>query len=140
MNLMRKLRGSGGATSISLSSNTEMPEGPPGSPHTQLGLMHLKKLFSEYTHPTHPLTDTEKDEKLYSMLPLFCKVCVLYFLWICAGCLFYLGGCSRIVKIGIPPKFRFSLKVKRCYFRLYRLLIYLILNALLPFCIISSVS
>ncbi|KAJ8966192.1 hypothetical protein NQ317_015412 [Molorchus minor] len=36
--------------------------------------MHLKKLFLEYTHPPHPLTDKERDEKLYNMLPLFCKV------------------------------------------------------------------
>jgi hypothetical protein len=34
----------------------------------------LKKLFSEYTHPSHPLTDQERDDKLYNMLPLFCKV------------------------------------------------------------------
>lgn len=42
--------------------------------HTALGLMHLKKLFSEYQHPTNPLNDAERDDKLYNMLPLFCKV------------------------------------------------------------------
>lgn len=42
--------------------------------HTALGLMHLKKLFSEYTHPPHELTEAERDDKLYNMLPLFCKV------------------------------------------------------------------
>lgn len=73
MNIMRKLRG-GTNIGISSTSTTDINEGPPGSPHTQLGLMHLKKLFSEYTHPTHPLSDVEKDDKLYNMLPLFCKV------------------------------------------------------------------
>lgn len=49
-------------------------DSPPDSPHTQLGLMHLKKLFNEYTHPKEPLNETERDFKLYNMLPLFCKV------------------------------------------------------------------
>ncbi|KAB0793199.1 hypothetical protein PPYR_12819 [Photinus pyralis] len=74
MNIMRKLRGAGANVGISSTSNSDIAEGPPGSPHTQLGLMHLKKLFSEYTHPPHPLTDAEKEDKLYNMLPLFCKV------------------------------------------------------------------
>ncbi|XP_022116141.2 WD repeat and FYVE domain-containing protein 3 isoform X3 [Pieris rapae] len=65
MNLMRKLRGSSASTSAE-------PEA--ASSHIQLGLMHLKKLFAEYTHPSQPLTDAEKDDKLYNMLPLFCKV------------------------------------------------------------------
>lgn len=68
MNLMRKLRG-GGA-----SSSSDAVDGPSSSSHVQLGLMHLKKLFSEYTHPPQPLTEEEKDDKLYNMLPLFCKV------------------------------------------------------------------
>lgn len=72
MNIMRKLRG--GGTNVPSSSNTEITDHPPGSPHTQLGLMHLKKLFAEYTHPSHPLTEAEKNDKLYNMLPLFCKV------------------------------------------------------------------
>ncbi|KAG6445369.1 hypothetical protein O3G_MSEX003892 [Manduca sexta] len=67
MNLMRKLRG---ATSSASSENVEGSN----SSHVQLGLMHLKKLFAEYTHPPQPLTDAEKDDKLYNMLPLFCKV------------------------------------------------------------------
>ncbi|CAH1175861.1 unnamed protein product [Phaedon cochleariae] len=70
MNIMRKLR-NGGASATPAPS--DLPE-PPSSPHTQLGLMHLKKLFSEYTHPPQPLTDRERDDKLYNMLPLFCKV------------------------------------------------------------------
>ena len=40
-----------------------------------LGLTHLKKLYSEYQHPKQgPLSDSEKEEKVYMMLPLFCKV------------------------------------------------------------------
>lgn len=72
MNIMRKLRG--GGSGAPAASGSEVHDHPPGSPHTQLGLMHLKKLFSEYTHPPHPLTDAEKNDKLYNMLPLFCKV------------------------------------------------------------------
>lgn len=77
MNIMRKLRGVGGGGGAPSASLDEGSAGPPGSPHTQLGLMHLKKLFSEYTHPPHPFTDAEKDDKLYNMLPLFCKVNII---------------------------------------------------------------
>nr|XP_022905895.1 WD repeat and FYVE domain-containing protein 3-like [Onthophagus taurus] len=72
MNIMRKLRS--GMSNAQNASNHDIPDTVPGSPHTQLGLMHLKKLFSEYSHPSHPLSDAEKDDKLYNMLPLFCKV------------------------------------------------------------------
>uniref|UniRef100_A0A1B0DKX7 WD repeat and FYVE domain-containing protein 3 n=1 Tax=Phlebotomus papatasi TaxID=29031 RepID=A0A1B0DKX7_PHLPP len=65
---MRKLRsgavGSDSSGELSLESSS----------HTELGLMHLKKLFNEYTHPKEPLSETERDYKLYNMLPLFCKV------------------------------------------------------------------
>ncbi len=42
----------------------------------QLTLTHLRKVFYEYLHPKllHDLSPTEKDEKLYSILPLFIKV------------------------------------------------------------------
>ncbi|CAG9764999.1 unnamed protein product [Ceutorhynchus assimilis] len=70
MNIMRKLRNAGGSTTASGSENM----GDTSSAHTQLGLMHLKKLFMEYMHPPQPLSDQEKDDKLYNMLPLFCKV------------------------------------------------------------------
>lgn len=76
MNIMRKLRGgsSVGGTGSS-SGGLEDCVGVATNPqHTALGLMHLKKLFSEYTHPPHPLSDAERDDKLYNMLPLFCKV------------------------------------------------------------------
>lgn len=75
MNLMRKLRG---ATS---SASPETAETSSSSSHVQLGLMHLKKLFAEYTHPPQPLTDAEKDDKLYNMLPLFCKVNTKYYMF-----------------------------------------------------------
>lgn len=69
MNIMRKLRGAGGVNAAA--AQDEANSNPQ---HTALGLMHLKKLFSEFTHPTQPLTDKERDDKLYNMLPLFCKV------------------------------------------------------------------
>ncbi|KAF6208270.1 hypothetical protein GE061_016724 [Apolygus lucorum] len=70
MNIMRKLRGSasgvaGGGAADDANANTQ---------HAALGLMHLKKLFSEYTHSSQNLSEKEKDDKLYNMLPLFCKV------------------------------------------------------------------
>lgn len=64
---MRKLRGASASTSAEVGEASN-------SSHLQLGLMHLKKLFAEYTHPPQPLTEAEKDDKLYNMLPLFCKV------------------------------------------------------------------
>lgn len=74
---MRKLRGGTSAT-----GEASTTESPPESPHTQLGLMHLKKLFTEYTHPKEPLSETDRDYKLYTMLPLFCKVFRLIFVFI----------------------------------------------------------
>lgn len=78
MNIMRKLRNgttnsnanvtNSGTTSQSTNEVTENAQ------HNQLGLMHLKKLFNEYTHPKEPLSESERDFKLYNMLPLFCKV------------------------------------------------------------------
>ncbi|KAL2720725.1 WD repeat and FYVE domain-containing protein 3-like isoform X1 [Vespula squamosa] len=76
MNIMRKLRGGtsvGGMGSSSVGSLDECTSST-NPQHTALGLMHLKKLFSEYSHPPHPLSDAERDDKLYNMLPLFCKV------------------------------------------------------------------
>lgn len=82
MNIMRKLRSGGGQTSAT-SNNSNTAENneaadtidiAPDSPHTQLSLQHLKKLFNEYTHPKEVLNEAERDFKLYNMLPLFCKV------------------------------------------------------------------
>lgn len=79
MNIMRKLRGGsavGGMGSSTTGSVVDCVGG--GNPqHTALGLMHLKKLFSEYTHPPNALSDAERDDKLYNMLPLFCKVIII---------------------------------------------------------------
>lgn len=72
MNIMRKLRGSNNATSTS-GENTR-PFEDDSSQHIALGLMHLKKLFTDYIHTSHMLNDKERSIKLYTMIPLFCKV------------------------------------------------------------------
>ncbi|CAK9831938.1 WD repeat and FYVE domain-containing protein 3 [Anthophora retusa] len=76
MNIMRKLRGGTSVGGMGSNSTGSLDDcaGSTNSQHTALGLMHLKKLFSEYTHPPHPLSDAERNDKLYNMLPLFCKV------------------------------------------------------------------
>lgn len=66
---MRKLRGG-----TSVPGAESFTDNPNDSSHNQLGLMHLKKLFNEYTHPKDSLSETDRDYKLYNMLPLFCKV------------------------------------------------------------------
>ena len=75
MNIMRKWWGSSGPGDMggdgSLQRNAEQQE-----QHLALGLMHLKKLFSELLYPSHPLSEDEKEDKLYNMLPLFCKVAI----------------------------------------------------------------
>ena len=76
MNIMRKFLGGSsggqppgvGGMNGSKAGNTYKPE------QELLGLNHLKKLYIEYSTPVHPLTDQEKEFKLYSMLPLFCKI------------------------------------------------------------------
>ncbi|XP_025205063.1 WD repeat and FYVE domain-containing protein 3 [Melanaphis sacchari] len=72
MNIMRKLRGSNTATSTT-GENSRLFEDD-SDQHTALGLMHLKKLFTDYIHTSHLLTDKERSTKLYTMIPLFCKV------------------------------------------------------------------
>ena len=42
-----------------------------------LGLMHLRKLFTEFRSPPPGVSQKELRDKLYNMLPLFCKVCIL---------------------------------------------------------------
>lgn len=75
---MRKLRGGTGVGGMGSNSTGGLDDcaGATNSQHTALGLMHLKKLFSEYTHPPQPLSEPECNDKLYNMLPLFCKVSV----------------------------------------------------------------
>jgi hypothetical protein len=41
---------------------------------TQLTLTHLRKVFYEYLHPKTEFSQNDKDDKLYSILPLFIKV------------------------------------------------------------------
>lgn len=72
MNIMRKLRGSNTAPSTT-GENSRLFEDD-SDQHTALGLMHLKKLFTDYIHTSHLLTDKERSIKLYTMIPLFCKV------------------------------------------------------------------
>lgn len=69
---MRKLRGNNNITPTS--SDNARPFEDDSSQHTALGLMHLKKLFTDYIHTSHILTDKERNIKLYTMIPLFCKV------------------------------------------------------------------
>lgn len=71
MNIMRKLRGSNTSTS---SGENSRPFEDDSSQHTALGLMHLKKLFTDYIHSSHLLNDKDRSIKLYTMIPLFCKV------------------------------------------------------------------
>lgn len=75
MNIMRKLRGSN--TTTSTSGENARPFEDDSSQHTALGLMHLKKLFTDYIHTSHMLNDKERSIKLYTMIPLFCKVIIL---------------------------------------------------------------
>ncbi|XP_051170147.1 WD repeat and FYVE domain-containing protein 3 [Leptopilina boulardi] len=76
MNIMRKLRVSASVSVMGStgSGNLDDCSGGANPQHTALGLMHLKKLFMEYNHLPHNLSDSERDDKLYNMLPLFCKV------------------------------------------------------------------
>lgn len=39
-----------------------------------LGLMHLRKLFTEFRHPCAESIQRDQEDKLYKMLPIFCKV------------------------------------------------------------------
>ncbi|XP_043246907.1 WD repeat and FYVE domain-containing protein 3-like, partial [Amphibalanus amphitrite] len=64
MNIMKKFWGSGGSA----------PEDAVMSQQIALSLTHLRKLYAEYVRPPQPLTEPEREAKLYSMLPLFCKV------------------------------------------------------------------
>ncbi|XP_047736202.1 WD repeat and FYVE domain-containing protein 3, partial [Hyalella azteca] len=74
MNIMRKWWGAGGRPEDGLDGSQLLEQQHQQQRHLALGLMHLKKLFSEILHPAHPLSEDEREDKLYNMLPLFCKV------------------------------------------------------------------
>ncbi|KAL5018826.1 hypothetical protein ScPMuIL_004548 [Solemya velum] len=40
----------------------------------RLALTHLRKLFADFRHPTAKATQKDQEDRLYSMLPIFCKV------------------------------------------------------------------
>lgn len=56
----------------------------PGKHHTDmsLGLNHLRKLFAEFRHPNRRASQDEQEEKLYTMIPLFCKVMYTTFVYL----------------------------------------------------------
>ena len=75
MNIMRKfLGGSTGAQPPGMNGAGSRAGSSYKPEQELLGLNHLKKLYIEYSNPSHPLTESEREEKLYTMLPLFCKI------------------------------------------------------------------
>ena len=64
MNIVRKFVGGHPRTDAQNHDNT-------------LGMMHLRKLFHEFRAVASGLSQKEQEEKLYSMLPLFIKVCII---------------------------------------------------------------
>jgi len=67
MNIMRKLWVGGAGGGAGGGGPNFGSAGPNGNQSISLGLMHLRKLFGEYLH-------APSDDKIYNMLPLFCKV------------------------------------------------------------------
>ncbi len=63
-----------GFTSAINSTNNSQTSSLTYQQDTQLTLAHLRKVFYEYLHPRHELSQTDKDEKIYSLLPLFIRV------------------------------------------------------------------
>ncbi|XP_052898437.1 WD repeat and FYVE domain-containing protein 3-like [Anopheles moucheti] len=45
-----------------------------GNNEVELAMLHLRKLFDEFINLKSSMTDSERDEKLYQMLPLYCNV------------------------------------------------------------------
>lgn len=66
------------SSSSSTRSSSMLSSSTSASYHSdaQLTITHLRKLFYEYLHPKNPhLSENDRrDEKLYSILPLFIKV------------------------------------------------------------------
>lgn len=52
-------------------------DGSSNSQDSSLALTHLRKLFAEFRQPPPNIQQSELEYKLYSMLPLFCKVSVV---------------------------------------------------------------
>merc|ERR1740128_1179903 len=57
-------------------SSTEITVGikPSPSQHAALSLTHLRKLFSDFTGCSQSLNEADRESRIYSMLPLFCRV------------------------------------------------------------------
>ena len=64
MNIVRRIRGHAGAS--------------PKPEDQSLYLTHLKKLFSDVRQPGPGVTRKDLEDKLYNMLPLFCKVSIFW--------------------------------------------------------------
>ncbi|XP_052816149.1 WD repeat and FYVE domain-containing protein 3-like isoform X4 [Mya arenaria] len=67
MSFMQRLIGSRGGGAAQTDPNSRPQD-------TSLGLMHLRKLFTEFKHPATEYTQKDQEEKLYKMLPIFCKI------------------------------------------------------------------
>ena len=71
MNFMGKIFGPGRTTTGVSGDGSQENE---VSQDNSLGLMHLRKLFGEFRHPPANTPQKQLEGRLYSMLPLFCKV------------------------------------------------------------------
>ena len=72
MNIMRKLWVSGSNPGGNNGGGNNLSGSGSGMNQSiSLGLMHLRKLFGDYTH-------APSEDKIYNMLPLFCKVTPLF--------------------------------------------------------------
>jgi len=59
---------------IGKGGGSNQSDSAPRSQDNSLGLMHLRKLFADFRHPAADSTQKDQEEKLYKMLPIFCKV------------------------------------------------------------------
>jgi hypothetical protein len=64
MNIVNRLRG----------HTQSAAEKAHGSADVSLGLTHLRKLFADFRSPPPNCTQKMLEDKLYNMLPLFCRV------------------------------------------------------------------
>ena len=89
MNAMRRLlsgtSGQGGQfmnSSPSELNDEDLKLASSQSQHAALSLMHLRKLFGDFANCCQTITDEERNGKLYSMLPLFCRVRILFVIFL----------------------------------------------------------